>query len=311
MTLKQLLTTHYGVGTHRRVSKFTRQKAKLAATKNHAIFLERCLFYLFIPTFLQSSPPVKSPRARRITKKYQVSLLRETLYLERTKWHQISNRLKRTDGTLKQTLSEEHYGTIARIAHTSYENAFQKHKKHLKEKFEKLQKKQGKTKKNNTRLSLIKNPILQLQKDDPLPPEAVDLLSLGPKFSVTPKNIPTMEIITEVEKCCLTLERKGKLTEAQVLRHQATNILKNPKKPKSNLTASQRKGLSYLKNRKDLAITPFDKGQGFVSIEKEKLVEKAEKEFQNVSLDTPDTTGSLERKIQTKLRQLKKDKKNR
>ena len=116
-----------------------------------------------------------------------------------------------------------------------------------------------------------------------------------------------MEIITEVEKCCLTLEREGKITEAQVLRHEATAILKVPRKPKSNLTNRQRKGLAYLKSRKDLAITPFDKGQGFASIEREKLVEKAEKEYQNVSLDTPDTTGTLERKIQAKLRKLKSE----
>ena len=58
---------------------------------------------------------------------------------------------------------------------------------------------------------------------------------------------------------------------------------------------------------KDIAVTPFDKGQGFVSIEREKLVEKAEKEFQNVSMDTPNTTAALERKIQGKLRQIKKD----
>ena len=120
----------------------------------------------------------------------------------------------------------------------------------------------------------------------------MDLLSLGPKFSVTPKNVPTMEIIAEVEKCCLTLEREGKTTEAKVLRHEATSILKKPIKPKSNLTHSQKKGLAYLKKKRDIAITPFDKGQGFVSIEREKLVEKAEKEFQNVSMDTPDNTKS-------------------
>ena len=49
------------------------------------------------------------------------------------------------------------------------------------------------------------------------------------------------------------------------------------------------------------------KGQGFVVIEKEKLTEKAEKEFQNVKLDTPDTTEALERKLQNKLRELKKE----
>ena len=78
-------------------------------------------------------------------------------------------------------------------------------------------------------------------------------------------------------------------------------------KPKSNLTPSQRKGLSYLKGRKDLSITPFDKGQGFVTIETPKLIEKAEAEFKNTALDTPNKTTAYEGKIQRKLRQLHKD----
>ena len=73
------------------------------------------------------------------------------------------------------------------------------------------------------------------------------------------------------------------------------------------MTPSQKKGLAYLKGRKDLAITHFDKGQWFVSKEREKLVEKAEKEFQNVSLDTPDTTEALGRRIQNKIRNQKKE----
>ena len=79
------------------------------------------------------------------------------------------------------------------------------------------------------------------------------------------------------------------------------------KNPRSNLTAEQKSGLSFLKaNREKIAIVPFDKGQGFVSIEREKLVAKAEKEFSKVTLDTRDTTQSLQSKIQSKLRDLNK-----
>ena len=75
---------------------------------------------------------------------------------------------------------------------------FLRHKERLREKFEKLSQKQKVT--PNQRPSLIKNPVLQLQKDGELPSEAVSLLSLGPKFAVTPKEIPKMEIIEETEK---------------------------------------------------------------------------------------------------------------
>ena len=91
---------------------------------------------------------------------------------------------------------------------------------------------------------------------------------------MTPKEIPKADIICEVKKCCLSLERKGIKKEAQETRHEVANLLKKAGKPKSNLTSEQKKGLSYLKRRKELAVTPYDKGQGFVTREKDKLVSK-------------------------------------
>jgi hypothetical protein len=137
--------------------------------------------------------------------------------------------------------------------------------------------------------------------------EAVSLLNLGPKFALTPKEISKMDIIQEVEKAALSLTRLGKHAEAEDLRHHTTNILLNARPPPSNLTSQQKKGLSFLNENKN--ITPFDKGQGLVTLEKEKLVEKAEAEFKNVFRDTPDTTNSYERKIQAKLRKLYKESK--
>ena len=62
-----------------------------------------------------------------------------------------------------------------------------------------------------------------------------------------------------------------------------------------------------MKHKKDLAIVPFDKGQGLVSIERDELVRKAEKEFKNVTLDTKDTTLALQNNMQGKLRGFKKN----
>ena len=104
-----------------------------------------------------------------------------------------------------------------------------------------------------TKSSLIKNPLLELQNDSPLPKEAKSLLALGPKFAVTPMEIPKMKIMSEIEKCCLTLERKGKKKEAQEVRHNAANVLKKAGKPKFNLTSEQKKGLAYLKKQDKIA----------------------------------------------------------
>ena len=118
-----------------------------------------------------------------------------------------------------------------------------------------------------------------------------------------------MEIIEEVEKSCLYLEKKGKKKEAETLRQEIANILIRAKNSKFNLTSQQKKGLSFFSKQKNLSVAPFDKGQGFVVIKTNKLVEKAEKEFKNVKLDTPDTTTTQERKLQTNLREYLKNEK--
>jgi hypothetical protein len=127
----------------------------------------------------------------------------------------------------------------------------------LRNKFDNLQSKKTVA---TQRESRIKKTILQLQKSGPLLPEAVSLLELGPKIALTPQEVPKMDIITEVEKCCLTLEKQDKENKADELRHQVTLALLKVPKPISNLTSKQKVGLSFLKKNKDLAVTPFYKG---------------------------------------------------
>jgi hypothetical protein len=86
--------------------------------------------------------------------------------------------------------------------------------------------------------------VLELQETGSLPPEAVSLLMIGPNFSITPNEIPKMEIMTEIEKCCISLIRQGKTREAENLRHQSANILIHASIPKSNLTSQQKQSLS-------------------------------------------------------------------
>ena len=186
----------------------------------------------------------------------------------------------------------------------SYQRDFDQRKKKLRDKFEKLRPKQPTQ--QPSRPSTITNPILQLQQT-PLPPEAIELLRLGPKFAVTPKEIPNMEIIASVEKAALQLERNGKKEDATDLRHKTTNILLNAKPPPPNLTAKERRGASFFRRNKNIAVTPFDKGQGLVTIDRTELIKKAEAEFKNTDFDTANKTSKFESQVQRSLRQLLKD----
>ena len=114
-----------------------------------------------------------------------------------------------------------------------------------------------------------------------------------------------MKIAVKVETVALQLENQGKIKEAADLRHDTTNIVKNAKPPRSNLTAQQRCSIAYLKKTPDVAVPPFDKGIGFVAEDKETLVAQAE--FKNTTFNTPNKTAAYEAKIQRKLRELHKN----
>ena len=260
--------------------------------------------------FLKNRCPLKSRRASRLTSNYQLALVRECLSLTRGNLHRISKHIARIKDNLKRKLSTDHLQLIDSVTNKAYERDFEKRKKKLCDKFEKLRQQDPRHRSNNQhqRPSTITKPILQLQ-ETPLPQEAIDLLNLGPKFAITPKEVPKMDIITQVEKAALQLERNGEKNNATELRHKTVNILLNSKPPPSNLTYKERQGLSFFKKNEQLAVVPFDKGQGLVTIERNKLITKAEAEFQKTTMDTQNKTKQYEGKTQRVLRKLHKDEK--
>ena len=176
------------------------------------------------------------------------------------------------------------------------------------------------------RPSTIKTPVLQLQQA-PLPPEAIALLNKGPKFALSHKEIPYLDIIQEprtstsyldiiqeTEKAARSLEIKGQHEKGEKLRQDVSAILhtanQNPRRHSSNLTTTEKKGLKIIKQKiknNEIAITHHDKGLGFVTLDPQSLKEKATAAFQNVTTNTPNRTKSLEGSIQRKTLKLKKE----
>ena len=180
MTIKDILITRYGAGTHKQSSLFKRSKLRLSSAKNRVIFLKRCRFHQVIPRFLRNSCPVKTCRAKRLTRRYQCSLLKECLAETRGQWRKINKKIKHLDSQLKSRISDEHYATISCITDSAYERDFSKRKNKLKNKLEKLlpQRRLARP----IRPSTINNPVLELQQSGPLPPEARSLLELETQF---------------------------------------------------------------------------------------------------------------------------------
>ena len=277
MSLKQHLLAHYEVGIHASVCNFKRLRLKHSSSKNRLVFLKRCLAHNITPRFLRNKCPVSTSRANALTTKYQKNLLKECFAKEKRKLHKMIANITKQKEYLQQKLSTQDLQKVVRVTDIAYEREFIKHRSKLKSKFENLQKENTIQISTPSRPSTVNNPVLQLQPES-LPPEALSILNKGPKFALTHKKIPYMDIIQETEKAAQSLEHQNLPEKGEKLRQDVSKILhslnNNPHRHKSNLTTTEQKGLKFLQQKiksNEIAITAHDKGQGFVTLEPETL----------------------------------------
>ena len=89
-------------------------------------------------------------------------------------------------------------------------------------------------------------------------------------FSVTPKSIPTKDIVAKVE----TVVKNLPMAEADNIRAKTSLVLQKASLPKDNLSKKQRQALHSLKEDKEIIILPADKGRATVILNKEDYIKK-------------------------------------
>ncbi|XP_056876071.1 uncharacterized protein LOC130517890 [Takifugu flavidus] len=115
-----------------------------------------------------------------------------------------------------------------------------------------------------------------------------EVLSKGLNFSVTPEEVPTVELITATE----TAIRNNKLPEAEAeqIRLKVTAALASAKPPTSNITNEEKRAIASLAKDKNITILPADKDTA--------TYEKLKR----------DPTSSYKKKVVDLLQKLEKDK---
>ena len=106
-----------------------------------------------------------------------------------------------------------------------------------------------------------------------------NLLQHGLNFAITPKNVPTNDYITAIEKACKIIGPNSK--SAQKLRAECVKIMKNAKPPSSNISKQEITALVELKQQNDIMILPADKGRSVVVMDKCEYVNKARELLQD------------------------------
>ena len=176
----------------------------------------------------------------------------------------------------------------------------------LKDKFEKICYSKYKKTFNKHELDIKTTKDCVLDLADNISERELKVLNLGPKFAVTPKTIPYMDIITTTEVEALNLERKGQHSKAELLRRQVKKILIEQNRPRSNLT-KQRETIKEMRNNKEIDIYPYDKGNGFVRLTKEMSTIRMIEGIGKTKILNKDPTKTFLTKIQRILCNIKKE----
>ena len=108
------------------------------------------------------------------------------------------------------------------MTNNSREKEFLKKEKQLVDKYNSLLEKYSQ--RSNYKTSLIKAAILNLASEE-IAKHYESLLSLGPRFVPTNKNLLFMDIIASTESCVLDMEYNHKGNGAETLRQKIRNIL--------------------------------------------------------------------------------------
>ena len=99
------------------------------------------------------------------------------------------------------------------------------------------------------------------------------VLSYGLKHSVTPKHIPTDDIVSSVESI-LARERELPESTKDDIRSRIGSTLQSASFNDCNLTKDELHALRRLRNDKDIVILPADKGSVTVVMDKKDYTDK-------------------------------------
>ena len=242
-----------------------------------------------------------------------MQILKSTCSKEKQCYHQLLNSIKALSTELKELLSTKDFEDVCKITDSTRENAFIYQRSRLKEKFEQLRGLTASKQVHNSNATtepLVKSAILNLTASE-ITGDKKALLELGPKFVPAIEKVPIMEIVTSAEIAASKLERIGKPVEAERMRHDLSNILLKhiTTKLPSNLSKDTKLALKELKCDEDIKVVQFDKGTGFVLLEKADMIAKIQEQIGEARVLKKDPTKSLVTKFQNHISKLRKCKK--
>ena len=270
--------------------------------KQQLWFNHRCKDLGLVPAGLRIKSPLNTKEAICIVKATCRRLIRARINDCHRRINYANDKLLLCLSKLKELIPTSLLDTLTTIADKRANKTTEQHHAIVQSKLTRLQhaahKKRHKTDKNWVRNISSR----------PLDENETQVLSYGLKHSVTPKRIPTDDIVSSVES---VLARQRELPESTKddIRSRIASTLQSASLTDCNLTKDELHALRRLRNDKDIVILPADKGRVTVVMDKKDYTDKMDSLVNDKQTYEPlkrDPTPALQRRLNGKLLDLKK-----
>ena len=282
--------------------------AKVAHWSNHRAFNLRCVKSGVIPPSVRLFSNVEGEAARNILKKAEKSLLevrlRHCIFTLRKLEIEEENSLSE----LSMKLPEPELAASRNFLAQRKQHTFEAVRQRQKDKFARFLEAERRptTKAETKKRNQIQERWVVNKSSKTLDTKTSDVLRKGLNFAVTPKSLPTEEIITSTEMACKNLDR---LTAAS-LRSEVARVVKRTPPPKPNVTREELQALQDLQKDDSIMILPADKGRATVVLDKGDYNSKVEtilKDDKTYTVLKKDPTNSFKTRLTNILKNMKKE----
>ena len=277
---------------------------KMVDFKNHGRFTLRCLSQGLVPVSIKLKSTVKTPKGTYIVRKAEKMLMNERVRVINKSITMFNCQIDTCINNLERLLEKEVLEECHRFIRVRREKRHTHTQKRQIEKFNRLwQRNSGGhsnsdpgrraegSSENKVKQDQRKKQISNLENNNPQPQQQQQekkwvhnlsnitltevqekVLAHGPNFAVVTNEPLTGEYIAQIERMC----QKMKQGEAEELRGQIKQILKNITPPKTNISKEEAKAIKELRKDQEKVILTADKGVSMVVMEKNKYIRKSE-----------------------------------
>ncbi|UYV70929.1 hypothetical protein LAZ67_8001139 [Cordylochernes scorpioides] len=246
------VSARFGNEALKQARRFEKLRLSLNQWKQHLAFNHQCLSRQIIPPSLILKDPVRTNYSRKILLQTGKKLTNARIKNCHYNIHKIELNINALIPRLQDLIDDSHFTMLVEYIDAKCVNIRTKIRNSQLQKLNKWSNKpQIQSTTNDNVINLSKQPI---------PPEAISLLSKGLNF-VPSQKLDIPRTIASIETSIKNLADSNK----EKIRTEVIPILKNlTRQNKTNINHEERKAISFLKENNNIIISPSDKGKNTV-----------------------------------------------